>query len=188
MDSNDFENVDKCEQKQYFLNFLLKYQPLPPDSEITEDELLIYDKSRFFFENNPCASCIPLFLNSFGEGSGFGVYQLIDSVIRKFSMDEVVGHLIKALTNKQGSIQYWCIQITVDFPHASLIPILESLLYVNETNYCDATDIKSAVITTLEAFTFKEPDKSLEIRNIFLKFIDRETDLDLIEKTKECLL
>ena len=59
------------------LNFLLRYQPMPSDKDLTQDIIDKYDDVRKFFIKNPDRKAIELFLRSFGEGDGRGVYQLV---------------------------------------------------------------------------------------------------------------
>jgi len=99
-------NMDKNDREKYFFDFLKKNQPLPSDEEITQEQLTIYDESRKFFEENHNKDCIKFFLNSFGKGSGYGIYQLIENLISKFHVDEILEDLVNALSNENGSIQY----------------------------------------------------------------------------------
>ena len=66
----------------------------------------------------------------FGKGSGFGVYQLIEDVINKFSNEEVVPHLVKSLKSKHQGVRYWFAQIASSFPDSRLIEPLSPM--VNE--------------------------------------------------------
>ena len=66
------------------LAFLNAYQPMPDDTELSEELVRAYDEVRRFFIEHPDARCIPLFLKSFGAGDGFGVYQLVEDVLRHF--------------------------------------------------------------------------------------------------------
>jgi len=60
------------------LAFLERHQPLPPDDQLSADLIREYDEVRKFFIEHPDPRCIPLFLNSFGDESCFGVYQLVE--------------------------------------------------------------------------------------------------------------
>ncbi|WP_253947920.1 hypothetical protein [Paenibacillus ehimensis] len=77
--------------------------PLPKDSEERFDIIKKYDEVRIHFLNNPDPKCIPLFLNSFGEGSGIGVYQHIEDVLLKYSTEEVLPYLISALKSEHST-------------------------------------------------------------------------------------
>jgi len=110
------------------IEFLRQHQPMPPDTELTEDLSTRYDEIREYCIAHPDREYIPLFLNSFGEGDGFGVYVQVDEVIREFSAEEVIPHLIKALHSEHPSVREWCAQIAIDFPSPELIDSLRELL------------------------------------------------------------
>jgi hypothetical protein len=110
------------------LAFLQAYQPMPDDSELSEELVREYDEVRGFFLDHPDARCIPLFLMSFGEGDGFGVYQLVEDVLRHFGKNLVVPHLRTGLTHARRSIRYWNAEIAANFPTPELIEPLAQLL------------------------------------------------------------
>ena len=125
------------------LSFLKTHQPMPDDAELSEELVRAYDEVRRLFIAHPDARCIPLFLTSFGEGDGFGVYQLVEDVLRHFSLDKVLPHLRKGLTHGQRSIRYWNADIAANFPTAELIEPLAQLLTE------DDEDIRSAAAIAL---------------------------------------
>ena len=125
------------------LAFLKAHQPMPDDTELSEELIRAYDEVRRLFIAQPDARCIPLFLTSFGAGDGFGVYQLVEDVLRQFSLDTVVSHLKKGLTHGQQSIRYWNADIAANFPTADLIEPLAQLLTE------DDEDIRSAAAIAL---------------------------------------
>jgi len=159
--------------EQFYLDFLKKNQPMLPDEELTEETLKIYDDARVYFQQNPNKACIPLFLNSFGERDGLGVYQLVEEVFYDFSIEDMKEHLINALSNKKGSIQYWCSRIASHFPCVEFIAHLEKLLY--EGNF----DIKCAVLDSLSLFDFHEA------RNAVSNFLKIEKDINIINHANE---
>ncbi len=114
--------------KEEAIEFLRRHQPMPPDSELTEDLSTRYDEIREYCIAHPDREYIPLFLNSFGEGDGFGVYVLVDRVIRQFSAEEVIPHLIEALHSEHPSVREWCADIAIDFKSPELIDPLRELL------------------------------------------------------------
>jgi len=134
------ENMEKSDA----LQFLNDNQPLPPDEEIDQEIIYQYDKVREYFTENPDKECIPLFLNSFGKGSGFGVYQIVEDIFSNFSKDEVVPHLIQALRNEQGDVQFWSAQIAANFPDPALIDPLYRLLQTEDP------DLRWAAVMALE--------------------------------------
>ena len=125
------------------LAFLQTHQPMPEDTELSEELVRVYDEVRRLFIDHPDARCIPLFLTSFGDGDGFGVYQLVEDVLRHFSLGTVVPHLKKALTHGRRSIRYWNADIAANFPTAELLEPLAQLLRE------DDEDIRSAAAIAL---------------------------------------
>lgn len=129
--------------KEQALSFLKENQPMPNDKNLNESLISVYDEVRRYFLANPDEECLPLFLNSFGEYGGMGVYQLVEDVILKFNHDKVVNCLLDALKSKFNGVKYWCAQICALFPDEKLINPLEKLL--NDSNQ----DIRMSVITSL---------------------------------------
>ena len=110
------------------LRFLRSHQPMPADRDLTPEVIQHYESVRRFFLENDDARCVPLFLNSFGDGSGLGVYQLVEDVIKAYSASDVVPHLAVALASNCPGVRYWCAQIAAIFPTPDLIPQLAALL------------------------------------------------------------
>jgi len=145
--------------KHEALDFLERYQPLPSDAELESQMFILdqYDQVREFFLANPYPECVPLFLNSFGDGSGFGVYQLVEDVIIQFSKEDVIPCLIKALVSSHMGVRYWCSQIAGSFPDKRLIKPLRSLLMDNS----NSADIKIMVVYALSRIEDEESQKIL---------------------------
>ena len=61
------------------IQFLKANQPLPNDDKLEKD-IEKFSEVKQFFVDNPDPECIPLFLNCFGDGGGFGLYQTIDDL------------------------------------------------------------------------------------------------------------
>ncbi|WP_433959675.1 HEAT repeat domain-containing protein [Cytobacillus horneckiae] len=80
---------------------------------------------------------------SFGDGSGFGVYQHIEDVLLKYSSEQIVPDLIKGLNSKKYCIRYWSSQLASSFPDTKLIESLSKLLTDKEP------DIRYAAIAAL---------------------------------------
>lgn len=129
--------------KEKALNFLKKNQPMPNDKNLNKSMITMYDEVRKYFLAHPDEECIPLFLNSFGEYNGMGVYQLVEDVILRFEHDEVVNYLLEALKSKYNGVKYWCAQICALFPDEKLINQLEKLL--SDSNQ----DVRMSAITSL---------------------------------------
>jgi hypothetical protein len=74
-------NIDEA------ITFLKNHQPMPSDVDLDKETINGYDEARKVFLFNRAPECVPLFLNSFGEGDGFGVY------------DEMIGFSIFQIIN-----------------------------------------------------------------------------------------
>jgi HEAT repeat protein len=128
---------------QAALAFLEAHQPMPDDADLDEALIGKYDDVRRHFLENPDERCIPLFLNSFGSGDGFGVYQLIEDVLAQFPPEKVVPHLAAALQSSRQSVRYWSAQIAEFFPEEELVSPLGRLLKDEEF------DVRYAAVTAL---------------------------------------
>lgn len=159
--------------KKDAIAFLKENQPLPDDGEKLENIISIFDDVRKYFLDNPDSECIPLFLNCFGKGSGYGVYQLIEDVIYKYNESDVVPHLKNALQSKYPSVRYWCAQIAERFESEDLI---EGLINVYDKGDIDA---KCASLTALSGI---ENEKVIALAKKTLK---DETDEVLCEIAEE---
>jgi hypothetical protein len=118
--------------KNNALLFLKQHQPLPSDSEMSENLISEFDDVRKFFIEHPCDEAIPLFLRCFGDGDGFGVYQLVEDVFYKIKLNTIKSFIKEALEDYSlpNSCKYWTIQISTAFPdnsyRKSLITALSS--------------------------------------------------------------
>ena len=111
------------------LEFLRRHQPMPEDNKLDQEILDNYDEVREYFLIHPNPACIPLFLNSFGDGPGFGIYQLVEGVIRLFPSQVVIPHIEQALKSRHESVRSWTTEITALFPCSELIDPLEQMLH-----------------------------------------------------------
>ncbi|MFB6367894.1 HEAT repeat domain-containing protein [Paenibacillus elgii] len=155
--------------------FLKNNQPFSKDTEEKFEVIKKYNDVRVHFLNYPDPQCIPLFLNSFGEGSGFGVYQLIEDVLMKYSVEQVVPHLISALHSEHIGVRYWCSHIAASFPTPSLIPPLVHLLSDPDP------DIRCAAITALSQI------EDVRIIGILVGVLEKEEDPDVLDLIQEAL-
>jgi len=142
--------------KEAALLFLRQHQPLPDDSVLDEPTLACYDACRRYFLVHPDTECIPLFLNSFGNGNGFGVYQLVEDVIVRFDKNVVLPHLIAALQNGSRDVRYWCAQVAESFPDSAVVAPLAALLSE------DDVDMRFAAVNALSWTGIPEADLVLK--------------------------
>lgn len=159
------------------VDFLKKHQPLPDDSQLEKNSEILkkYNEIRKYFLANPNPICIPLFINSFGNGSGFGVYQLIEDVLLEFSPKQVIPHLIEGLKSELYGIKYWSSQIASSFPDVKLIEPLAKLL----TD--ESADIRSAVIIALSEIDDKR------VLGIIKNAQKQEKDAEVLELIQEII-
>ena len=128
------------------INFLSKHQPMPADSVLTQEIIDQYDNVRKYFIEHPDIKAIPLFLRSFGDGNGWGVYQVVEDFFYKCPRDEVVLAIKSVLEDETipDSVRYWTTQAAAAFSDDILrTGIALSLASANE-------DIKEAALLALE--------------------------------------
>jgi HEAT repeat protein len=109
------------------IQFLESNQPLPPELELGE-KIIVFDEIINFLKVNPVPEALDLLLGSFGDGAGFGVYQMVERAVVQYPYKEVVKSLKKHLTNSCQSVRYWNCQIASLFPSEDLILSLSNLL------------------------------------------------------------
>ena len=126
------------------LQFLRSHQPLPPTRTISKDILRRFDEVRTHFTEFPDNQAVPLLLNSFGEGDGHGVYQLVETAILAHPERVVIPALVDALRSSLGSVRYWNAQIAANYTRPELVkPLAETLLI-------GSLDERMAATTALE--------------------------------------
>lgn len=125
------------------LSFLRRHQPMPDDNELTSEIIDKYDEVRKFFIKNPDKEVISLFLKSYGNGDGWGVYQLIDDVLYKYYKDDVVLEIKVILENPAiaDSVRYWVTQVSAMFSDAKLKRGLEISLESENKDIRDAAKL-----------------------------------------------
>lgn len=126
------------------LRFLEQHQPLPADSDLKQSVIEEFDRVRRFFAENPAPSCVRFLLHVFGDGDGFGVYQLVEDTLLQQDRGQVIRDLRNALQSERRSVRYWCAQIAASFSDEDLVAPLAALL--DEEDF----DLKYAALTALE--------------------------------------
>jgi HEAT repeat protein len=150
---------------------------MPNDDIMIENEALIknYAEVRLYFATHPDLEAVPLLLNSFGDGSGFGMYARADETIWHFSPQEILPHLVKALNSEYHSVRYWCTQIAMSFPDQQLIAPLENVLQH------DDIDARAFAASTLSLIPGKRVDE------ILLTALNNEQENEVLEAITEAL-
>jgi len=108
--------------------FLVQHQPLPPDRSLREDTIRTFDEIRRWLKNNPDESVLALVLNAFGDGTGHGVYQLIEDSLGAFEPSVVKGQLKSSLASAHSSVRYWSAHIAALYTDDELVQPLANLL------------------------------------------------------------
>jgi len=110
------------------LDFLERHQPMPPDEQLTEALIGEYDEAWRALKDSDDPRVADLLLNSFGEGDGWGVYQLVDEALRSLPRQSVVEALDRSLASPFRSVRAWSMDMALDFPDTRLIPRALTLL------------------------------------------------------------
>jgi hypothetical protein len=110
------------------LEFLAEHQPMPPDTELDEDLIRRFDDAWRVLRDHPDPRAPRLLLNAFGDGDGWGVYQLVDEGLRAQSRELVVDALCDSLLSPHPGVRSWSAELASDFPDTRLDPIMASLL------------------------------------------------------------
>jgi HEAT repeat protein len=110
------------------LDFLAQHQPMPADDDLDEDLLARFDAAWRALRDHPDPRAPRLLLNSFGDGSGFGVYQLVEDAIRVQPRDLVIDALCDSLQSPHQGVRAWSAEIALEYPDERLDAIIPSLL------------------------------------------------------------
>ena len=143
--------------------------------EGAEDVLRTFNEVRLFFLNHPDVRCVPLLLNSFGEGDGHGIYQLVEDTIAIYPEEIVVPALIKSLSSPYQSVRAWNAEIAANYTGLELVEPLQQLLVHGSTDESHAAANALALNGTSSAI--------IELANA----LNSNIDDDLKEHIRECL-
>ncbi|AVB23263.1 MULTISPECIES: hypothetical protein [Pseudomonas syringae group] len=91
---------------------------MPTDSQITQEQAETYDEVRIYFIKNPDSESIELFLRSFGDGDGLGMYQLVEDAFYQCEKSDVVSGIQTVLEDLSipDGVRYWTTQAAAAFP------------------------------------------------------------------------
>jgi hypothetical protein len=132
------------------LQFLRSYQPLPPTRQISDDLLKRFDEVRKHFATHPDNRSVPLLLNSFGEGDGHGVYQLVEDAILAHPESVVIPALLEGLRSSHSSVREWNAEIAANYARPELVVPLAKILRLG------SLDERMAAVTALEVIGSSE--------------------------------
>lgn len=144
MESSGDLNMNKDEA----LQFLSEHQPMPSDKLLTQELIDKYDDVRRFFIEHPAKEAISLFMKSYGDGDGWGVYQLVEDVFYKCDSDDVVMSISNILENPliTKGVRYWVTQLAASFPDKKLINGLNISLSSDDSDIYEAAVIALDII------------------------------------------
>jgi len=155
------------------LEFLRMHQPMPADDAVSKAELEELDLVRRFLTKHPNQEAVGLLLGVFGDGDGFGVYQLIEGAVAAHDSAVVVPALASKLEHGPRSVRYWCALISANHPDERLVPSLAASLRPEDC------DLRYAAVTALEAIG------SDAARAALRGWLPKETDDELREVIEE---
>jgi HEAT repeat protein len=116
------------------LRFLAEHQPLPADEDLSDDLIQEFDDVRTFFVSHADPRCARLLVGALGDGSGFGVYQLVEDALRNQERGAVVEALREGLSSERRGVRSWSAEIAAGGYHdASLIPGAMAVLLGNDS-------------------------------------------------------
>jgi hypothetical protein len=110
------------------INFLATHQPMPDEADLTEALIAELDEVRKYLRIHPDDAAVPLLLGIFGDGSGYGVDQLMGEAVAAHSPGVVVPALAKCLASGTPACRLWCAQIATRVPDERLVAPLAAVL------------------------------------------------------------
>ncbi|MEH7463131.1 HEAT repeat domain-containing protein [Bacillus thuringiensis] len=161
--------------REQAIQILKKYSPMPDDKDLTEEMIDEYACAITYFEDNPHPSCIEPIMMTFNIDDCYGVYEHATCILREFSNDEVVPHLIKAIQDNHEGRRYWATDLAKFFPDVRLIDSL--LTCIDDSN----SEIRGYIVYALS----KIGDKSVlsHLRNKLLN----EHNEEVIEELEQAI-
>jgi hypothetical protein len=148
------------------LAFLAAHQPMPPDAQLSDDLIAEYDRVRAHFATVVEDRSVPLLLGSFGDGSGFGVYQLVEDALRAQDPTLVRRSLVGSLASSHRGVRTWSLEIAADYPDRAIVDLVKSL-------WTDLDPDQLAAAAEVLAQGHR-PDEDLEFVELVLKSTDDE--------------
>ncbi|AOE59164.1 hypothetical protein RYA05_19950 [Pseudomonas syringae pv. actinidiae] len=126
---------------------------MPTDSQITQEQAKTYDEVRICFIKNPDSKSIELFLRSFGDGDGLGMYQLVEDVFYQCEKSDVVSGIQTVLEDLSipDGVRYWTTQAAAAFPD----DVLRNGLSLSLASSIE--DIREAAELAVEMLGAKKP-------------------------------
>lgn len=108
------------------LAWLARHQRLPEDSP--QEVIDRFDEVRKHLIEHPDPRCIPLLLGVFEDHMGWGIFQVCDDVLFKYSSEQLTPHLKHALRSDNRGVRWWATHWALAFGSPELLPELEMIL------------------------------------------------------------
>jgi hypothetical protein len=164
------------------LQFLRDHQPLADDfsesgEELSEADSIMINEVLIYFHENYDERCVPLILNCFGNGDGYGVYLYALRAISIYPANVVIPALAKSLTNKSGGVRWWSSQIAATYGQTDSCLIAPLLSYLQE----DGNDERMYCVYALE------PLWNNDVENALIKQLEREKNPTVAQCIEELL-
>lgn len=103
------------------ISFLAAHQPMPSDTDLSDELIRQFNSVREFLIHNPDSRSLPLVLGALPSGSGgFGVYQLVDDVLRAHPPAEVIDALVAALRSTTEP-RTWALSLALEYDDDRLV-------------------------------------------------------------------
>jgi hypothetical protein len=150
---------------------------MPPDTELTEELITRYDEARKALAGANDDRAVPLLLHSFGEGDGFGVYQLVEDTLWTYPRETVTRALAAALRSPISSVRAWSMEVALEYPDPRLLP---HAIHVLETDDPNARFFAAAFLGLL-------PDRDVNADAALRRALDSEDDPDVRVAIREAL-
>ena len=125
------------------LQFLEDHQPMPGDSEITQDECDVFAELLVHFREHADPRSIPLLVNSVSTSTGMGMYEDISRVLMAHQKSAVVPHIRHGLLQGSDGVKYRCCWWAADVSAWELTDIIEPL---TRSDHEDTRDAAKAFI------------------------------------------
>lgn len=126
------------------LDFLSLHQPLPDEKEKEMEDLIEkFNEVRLYFLEHKNPKCIPLFLNCFGTGGGFGSYHMIIQLLKEYDDTLVIDELAKSLFSPYVGVRFWSAEVAQRYHDDKLIDGLLNVFKLGDT------DAKCSALTAL---------------------------------------
>lgn len=150
---------------------------MPDDDQLSDDLIVRYDEVRKTLAQQIDPRAVPLLLNSFGDGNGFGVYQLVEDTLRAYPREQVVQALMHSLRSDISSVRSWSMDIALEYSDERLLPHAVHLL--------NSADRDTRFFAAAFLAEFADPPAS--VREALQRGLGRESDSEIQQVIRDGL-